>query len=128
MLMLLSSPLAVFFNTSTVPQPVQSRPAMLKLLDAAVSAVNEGLEQVIEVLVTACSCTGPVKSGRAPVRIRCRGSIKMVGLEAAAMRCARSFSFVMKYTAGGGGDGGDGGGLGAGVEAALVAKLEVMGC
>lgn len=75
MLMLLSTPLEAFFSTSTVPQPVQFMPVMLNLLEVAVRGVNEGLEQVTEVLVTACSWIGAVKSGSAPVRVRLRGSI-----------------------------------------------------
>lgn len=69
MLMLLS-PLEPFLSTSTEPQVVQFSPDMLKLLDVIVRGVNEGLEQVIEVLVTACSWIGAVKSGSDPVRVR----------------------------------------------------------
>lgn len=68
--MLLSTPLDPFSSTSTVPQPVQFSPVMLKLFDVVVRGENEGVEQMIEVLVTACSWIGAVRSGRALVRVR----------------------------------------------------------
>lgn len=86
MLMLLSAPLAAFCSTNTVPQPVQVSPVILKLLDRIVRAVKEAVWQLMDVLVTACSWIGPLRSGSAPVRTRFSGIIRMVGLVVAAIR------------------------------------------
>lgn len=83
MAMVLSAPLGAFCRSSTVPHDVQISPAMLKLVEVVVRAVKLGFEQVIAVLLIACSCMGPLKAGSAFVRVRVAGSIRIVGLVAA---------------------------------------------